>query len=78
MQQCRRCGAETQLYECGKPICVKCATELQRQRPGGTTQDATLRSPFEGLLSRRNHLDTSESGRSQSSASSRQMNDGAE
>jgi hypothetical protein len=35
MVKCSRCGAETQLYEYGTPICIECsnAIEAEYQRP---------------------------------------------
>jgi hypothetical protein len=32
MDKCAKCGAETQLYESGNPICVKCSEEIDAAR----------------------------------------------
>jgi hypothetical protein len=32
MDKCSRCGAATQLYENGTPICIECAKEIDAAR----------------------------------------------
>lgn len=33
MEKCYHCGAETQLYVYGVPICLRCAAALQGKNP---------------------------------------------
>ncbi len=32
MANCKYCGAETQLYSLGEPICIKCADQLEQKK----------------------------------------------
>jgi hypothetical protein len=32
MDRCSRCGAETQLFDNGNPICLKCESEIDAAR----------------------------------------------
>ena len=42
MDKCSKCGADTQIYETGNPICVKCSEETEAARKR-TAKDKTDR-----------------------------------
>jgi len=39
MAKCSRCGAETQLFDNGVPICLPCASAQEAQKKTGVDQD---------------------------------------
>jgi hypothetical protein len=45
MAKCRYCGAETQLYEMGIPICPECADSPERRRKFLETQAVGTSDP---------------------------------
>lgn len=47
MDRCIYCGAETQLYDNGRPICLKCAADLEKGRKPATSQRRTEGSSSE-------------------------------
>src|SRR5437016_14521710 len=44
MANCSRCGAETELYDSGVPICVACADREAQPKPPETSPEAWLRA----------------------------------
>jgi len=43
--KCSKCGAETELHENGKPICVKCSDRIEAARKRTAEDKVKLRAP---------------------------------
>jgi hypothetical protein len=49
VDKCKFCGAETELYFSGVPVCLKCSEDVQRRRTEKIPEKKPKPPPNEGI-----------------------------